>query len=285
MATRKRSPIWQFFVECEDTRFARCKDCSENVSRGGKTTKTYNTSNLVIHLKKHSLLYSDYLEKKKRFDEECEMTAAGPSGAGTSKQVTLQESYNRARPWDINDKRSVRVHQKIGEMIALDFQPFPVVSDEGFKSLLHTLEPRYTLPSRRYFTDTVLTRIHQGIVSKLKQEIASAPSFSFTTDIWSTEVSDDSMISLTAHWINDCFVKKEAVLHVQSFPESHTGENICNTFNTMLENWNIEKTSVHLVVRDNASNMVKAFRDGGYSDLGCFAHTLQLVIHDAVFSQ
>ena len=122
-------------------------------------------------------------------------------------------------------------------------------------------------------------------MSKLKQEIASAPSFSFTTDIWSTEVSDDSMISLTAHWINDCFVKKEAVLHVKSFPESHTGENICNTFNTMLENWNIEKTSVHLVVRDNASNMVKAFRDGGYSDLGCFAHTLQLVIHDAVFSQ
>ena len=93
------------------------------------------------------------------------------------------------------------------------------------------------------------------------------------------------MISLTAHWINDCFVKKEAVLHVKSFPDSHTGENICNTFNTMLENWNIENTSVHLVVRDNASNMVKAFRDGDYSDLGCFAHTLQLVIHDAVFSQ
>ena len=88
MVTRKRSPIWQFFVEYEDTRFASCKDCSENVSRGGKTTKTYITSNLVIHLKKHSLLYSDYLEKK-WFDEEFEMTAAGPSGAGTSKQVTL----------------------------------------------------------------------------------------------------------------------------------------------------------------------------------------------------
>uniref|UniRef100_A0A1X7V2B8 Uncharacterized protein n=1 Tax=Amphimedon queenslandica TaxID=400682 RepID=A0A1X7V2B8_AMPQE len=95
-------------------------------------------------------------------------------------------------------------------MIALDFQPFSIVSDEGFKSLLHTLEPRYTLPSRQCFTDSVFTSIHQGIVSKLKYEIASAPSCSFTTDICSTEVSNDSMISLTAHWINHCFVKKEA---------------------------------------------------------------------------
>ena len=42
---------------------------------------------------------------------------------------------------------------------------------------------------------------------------------------------------------------------------------------------------VHLIVCDNASNMVKAMRDGNYLDTGYFAHTLQLVIHDAVFSQ
>ena len=53
----------------------------------------------------------------------------------------------------------------------------------------------------------------------------------------------------------------------------------------MLSKWNIEKEKVHLIVRDNASNMVKAMADGEFEDLGCFAHTMQLIIHDGIFSQ
>ena len=53
----------------------------------------------------------------------------------------------------------------------------------------------------------------------------------------------------------------------------------------MLERWGIKKEQLHLIVRDNASNMVKAMRDAGYPDLGCFAHTLQLIVHDGVLSQ
>ena len=40
-----------------------------------------------------------------------------------------------------------------------------------------------------------------------------------------------------------------------------------------------------MIIRDNASNMVKAMSDGGFEDLGCFAYTLQLAINDGIFSQ
>ena len=53
----------------------------------------------------------------------------------------------------------------------------------------------------------------------------------------------------------------------------------------MLEGWEIQNEQVHLVVRDNASNMVKAMREAAYPDLGCFAHALQLIIHDGVLTQ
>ena len=53
----------------------------------------------------------------------------------------------------------------------------------------------------------------------------------------------------------------------------------------MLSKWNIDIEQVHLMVRDNASNMVKAMSDGDFEDLGCFAHTLQLIINDGIFSQ
>ena len=207
-----------FFVVCEDTKYAKCNDFLERVSHGGKTTM-FNTSNLVTHLKKHADRYTDYLKKSSMTPTAGLCTSESKSKA--SKQVTLAERYNRTQVWDINDRRAQHVHQKIGEMIVLDLQPISVMEDEGFTALIHTLEPRYTLPSRKYFTDTVLTRIHKGIVSKVEEQIANVDLFSFTTDIWSTEVSNYSMISLTAHWITDHFEKKSAVLHVQSFPESH----------------------------------------------------------------
>ena len=53
----------------------------------------------------------------------------------------------------------------------------------------------------------------------------------------------------------------------------------------MLSKWNIDNEQVHLIVRDNASNMVKTMSDGDFEDLRCFAHTLQLIINDGIFSQ
>ena len=53
----------------------------------------------------------------------------------------------------------------------------------------------------------------------------------------------------------------------------------------MLEHWGIKHEQVYLIVRDNAANMVKAMRDASYPDLGCFAHTLQLIVHAGVLSQ
>ncbi len=54
MADRKRSPVWNHFaVSDNDESFAICKHCKKRVPRGGKSKKSYNTTNLVNHLKEH----------------------------------------------------------------------------------------------------------------------------------------------------------------------------------------------------------------------------------------
>jgi len=53
----------------------------------------------------------------------------------------------------------------------------------------------------------------------------------------------------------------------------------------MLAKWEIKPEQVHLIIRDNASNMVNSMSDDGIEDLGCFAHILQLVIHDGILSR
>lgn len=62
----------------------------------------------------------------------------------------------------------------------------------------------------------------------------------------------------------------------------YSGENIASAMDEVLERWNISKDRVHLVLRDNAASMKKAMRIADLSSLGCFAHSLQLCINDAV---
>ena len=118
----------------------------------------------------------------------------------------------------------------------------------------------------------------KGVTAGVAKELTA-------TDIWSTEVSNDSLLSFTVHWLTEIFERKEAVLHVHPLPGSHSGEMLCREYDAMLSKWKINNEQVHLIVRDNASNMVKAMSDGDFEDLGCFAHTLQLIINAGIFSQ
>ncbi|XP_065908971.1 zinc finger BED domain-containing protein 4-like [Dysidea avara] len=253
---KKRSVIWEFFVVDEDTKYAVYNTFQAKVSKGGSSTKSYTTTNLVSHLTKHL----DVIHK------------------------IVNEVQELSKPWDINDTRSQRVHKRIGEMLAVDCQPLLMVEDVGFKRVLQTLEPHYKCPNRKYFTDTIVPKIFTGMKEVCKL-IGTAKYISFTTDVWSSSVSIISLLSLTAHWVDDTFVKVSAVLHAQAVEESHTGEHIAAQMEWMLQNWEIPRDKVHIVISDNASNMVKAMNDASFAHFGCFAHSLQLVIKDGLFVQ
>ena len=47
----------------------------------------------------------------------------------------------------------------------------------------------------------------------------------------------------------------------------------------------ISRNQAHLVVQDNARNMEKGLRDANLPSYGCFAHSLQLVVHDDILNQ
>ena len=176
----------------------------------------------------------------------------------------------------------------INYIIKYDFwcsEPFSIVDDNGFIRLLKVLEPRYTPPSRKYMTETVVPKILEGITAAVKHKIAGVEYYSFTTDIWSTSVSNDCLLSLTAHWLSPSFERMTAILHAQPIHGSHTGYNLCELYQSMLTKWNIASNQVHIVIQDNASNMIRAMKDASYEHLGCMAHTLQLIVHDGVLSQ
>ena len=105
--------------------------------------------------------------------------------------------------------------------------------------------------------------MHETVQKQIKSLLHDITALSFTTDIWSSNVCPMSLISLTAQWIDDGFILQRVVLHAKQFRGSHTGQAIASTFEEMLKTWEIPKSSVHVVVRDNAKNMIKAMDDAG----------------------
>lgn len=68
-------------------------------------------------------------------------------------------------------------------MIALDAEPFSIVERNGFIRLMNHLCPRYKIPSRRYFSDTMMPNIYNNLEEKVKHKLKDSAYISFTTDI------------------------------------------------------------------------------------------------------
>ena len=122
-------------------------------------------SNIVHHLKsEHPEEHKKYEElkaTKEKQNKNKQTTKLGGGDEAKLKLVTLAEAKELRLPWDINDHHTKFIHIKITKMIALDCQPYNVVDDRGSKALVHALEPKYQIPSQRYFCEhlTVIPKI------------------------------------------------------------------------------------------------------------------------------
>ena len=105
------------FSVCEDAKYTIYNTCQAKLSRGGGSTKSYTTINLVSHLVKHP-------DNNKQYSEQKSIQEAPPIKVTHKRkieqQLSLEETQELSKLWDINDARSQRVHKRIGEMLAVD---------------------------------------------------------------------------------------------------------------------------------------------------------------------
>uniref|UniRef100_A0A671P1N0 BED-type domain-containing protein n=1 Tax=Sinocyclocheilus anshuiensis TaxID=1608454 RepID=A0A671P1N0_9TELE len=276
------SLVWNYFeVADNDDKTAVCKLYTAKISRGGTSVKNFNTANLITHLKcRHAKEHDEFVKAK------AEAALATKAKCQTKASVTpsIAQVFDSTRKFKSDSTKAREITRKVMEFMALDDQPFSVVEDTGFQRLVRHLEPRYTLPSRCYFADVCLPEIYNRVADHVHKLLHNDSAMSFTTDIWSSDVSPTSMLSLTAQWI-DCDFKLKVLLHSQEFTGSHTSLAISQAFTDMLDKWKIDRSRVHAVVRDNARNMAKAMTDSEIMSLPCMAHSLQLAVNEGILSQ
>lgn len=166
--------------------------------------------------------------------------------------------------------------------------PINTVDKKPFWDMLSHFQPCYPVPSRKVFSDMIVPSI-ANTKEIIQTELLSGRYVSFTTDIWTESKTNYSFISVTAHWINAHWLRRDFVLDTPHFPGSHTAVRIAEKLQQVLVDWSLmgegkpDGTDAQMVVRDGAKNMLAGCRNVPIDSIHCIIHLLQLVVKDAVF--
>ncbi|XP_055854591.1 E3 SUMO-protein ligase ZBED1-like [Episyrphus balteatus] len=136
--------------------------------------------------------------------------------------------------------------------------------------------PGYKLPYRKKLTTSLIPDEYQKLVSDIKIKLQMAPAVCVTTDCW-TSSTNMSYIGVTAHFIDDSTNLCSALIACNSYADSHDAKNLCKLLESILNEWEISN-KITAVVSYNAANILAAVRLGGWQSIGCFAHSLNLVV-------
>ena len=117
--------------------------------------------------------------------------------------------------------------------------PFTIVEEPNFINYIHSLHPTTEIPT----ADTIksyIMKFYEDDKEKIRNILKNLFSkISFTTDCWISP-STKSFMSITAHFINQDWILQHILLDFIEIYDSHTGQNLKNTFVLGLESFSIE---------------------------------------------
>lgn len=248
------SVIWNWFgfvaSDMEQTA-PRCKVCLAVATKGSCTT------NLLQHLKqRHAAEWERCCSLRKEQDR-------GSPSTATTKQPSVLETFTNCIPYDKKGARWKAITDAVAMYIAKDMVPIYNVEKPGFIHLLKVLDPRYVLPSRKYFSDVALPQLYNSTHQRIAAELDGVLFYSATTDLWSSRVMQP-YLSLTLHFINDDWTLRSVCLQTAYFPDELKGEIIAQGLKDALSSWNLPEDRLTCMTTDSGTNMLKALRDNGW---------------------
>ena len=295
----KCSSVWSYYDTLEDVTIVKCmvEACTKRVVRRGKPgtqKKDLGTKSMWDHLKiYHTVEYKEACKVRDEHTVAKKAMAAKVEEKKTifllkdptaTRQMTLLETKDRAQPWPAEHTEQRELEYMMGEWLCNAVLPYTVASDDCLLAFLNRLNKKFTPPSEKKLRQNIIPDIYARVKREVQTILKDAVEiFSATTDIWSSK-SQNSFLSFTLHFVNSEWKRKSCVLQCLPFDDSHTGETIATSLASIVTSWGLNGM-IHVMVRDNAQNMVKAMAINGWTDAGCFLHTLNLVVNHSIFVQ
>ena len=153
------------------------------------STKGSSTTNLFQNLKqRHAAEWEVCVSQRNEQDSS--------SNTPAKKQTTVLERFSKCIPYDKKGPQCKAITDAVAKYIAKDMVPIYTVEKPGFIDMLKVIDPRYVLPSRKYFAEVALPRLYNGTREKIARELEGVSFYSAITDLWSSRTMHPYM-SLT----------------------------------------------------------------------------------------
>ena len=197
---------------------------------------------------------------------------------GVKKQTSLVEWQRSTQA--LGQGKYSSINRSLAIMCGVDLRPISIVNGRGFKDFCYQLNPKYKVPSDTTVSNYV-DLVYNDTKKKIVESVTGVES-ALTTDMW-TSLANKGFITVTCHYISQDWKLNNTLLATRITSDRHTGVNIARELKKIVDEFGLG--GVIALVTDNASNMVTAAEEGGYTRQPCVSHTLQLCINDSLRQQ
>ena len=193
-----------------------------------------------------------------------------------ASRARFRSAGQGARPDRLcNRDRNELLCQALAKLIVRKMLPLSFVSSDAFKDFLAVVEPNFKVPCVKTIKNR-LNLMREQLTNKIKAELSAATGVACTADCWSS-ISQDSYLTITAHFLDPNWTPKSFTLTTEEVCERHTAANLTARLHNAISHWDLDG-KISTVVTDNAPNSKNSVRalDNLFVNKGvtCAAHSL-----------
>ena len=138
--------------------------------------------------------------------------------------------------------------------------PLTLIQNPAFRNFMKDLNPKWQPISSKVLKSNLIPTFVSDLRTTIRRTLVSLTDITLTVDAWADRRCR-SFLRLTAHFIDKNFIPQVFLIDFVRFRSPHTGENIQQTTEDVLDRFGL-KEKVFGIVTDNASTMIKAYRFG-----------------------
>ncbi|NXX76364.1 ZBED1 protein, partial [Urocolius indicus] len=259
---RAKSKVWKYFgfdTNAEGCilqwKKIYCRICMAQIAYSG------NTSNLSYHLEKnHPDEFCEFVKSNTEQMREAFATAFSKIKPESSQQV-VQDSFIMKTYQNYENKKHQELTSAVISLICEGMYPASIVDEPTFKALLRTADPRYELPSRKYFCTKAIPEKYNAIREIVLKELTEVLWCGISTDMWRSENQNRSYVTVAVHFLSssaaNCLAVTSRCLKTFEVPEDNTAETITRVLYETFIEWGIN-TKVFGATTDYSKDIVKA---------------------------
>ena len=147
--------------------------------------------------------------------------------------------------------------------------------------------PNYKIPSRTYFSETVIPEMYSDIKSHVGSVLENVDCVSCTSDEWTSTCAKFGVISLTASFLSSDFKKRSVTICSQKISGAANTKNVCKSLDEVFEEWKHVnfRRKIFACTTDEGSVMKSVFRELDFPRRNCILNRLHNTVFQEIFSR